>query len=88
VIRQAVPTAPLTPWAELPLWPTPPAPLTNAGDVILLRDNELGSAVASRVVVEEMKDVIFGDLAQHTTGMYMRRVKEVAFAAMMGRGGN
>jgi hypothetical protein len=88
VIRQAVPTAPLTPWAELPLWPTPPAPLTNAGDVILLRDNEVGSAVASRVMVEEMKDVIFGDLAQHTTGMYMRRVKEVAFAAMMGRGGN
>jgi hypothetical protein len=40
------------------------------------------------VVVEEMKDVIFADLAQHTTGMYMRRVKEVAFAAMMGRSGN
>jgi hypothetical protein len=85
VIRQIVPDAPPTPWEELPLWPTPPAPLTNGGDVILLRDRENGSATASNVTPEELKDVIFGDLAQHTTEMYMRRVKEVAFAAMMGR---
>jgi hypothetical protein len=58
--------------------------LTNAGDVILLRDTESGNASASQVTSEELSDVIFADLAQHTMGMYMRRVKDVAFAAMMG----
>ncbi|RFU31954.1 hypothetical protein B7463_g4369, partial [Scytalidium lignicola] len=82
IIRQTVSA---TPWEKLPLWPTPPTPLTNAGDVILLRDKENGSAVASRVTPEDLKEVIFGDLAQHTTEMYIRRVKEVALAAMMGR---
>ncbi|KAF1831611.1 alpha/beta-hydrolase [Decorospora gaudefroyi] len=85
VIRQIVPAAPPTPWEELPLWPTPPAPLTNAGDVVLLRDEENGSAVASQVLHEDLREVIFGDLAQHTIEMYIRRVKEVAFAAMIGR---
>jgi hypothetical protein len=84
VIRTTLPTAPVTPWEELPLWPTPPAPLTNAGDVVLLRDMESGNASASQVTSEELSDVIFADLAQHTMGMYMRRVKDVAFAAMMG----
>jgi hypothetical protein len=82
VIRQA-PQAPVVPWEELPLWPTPPTPLTNAGDVILLRDDSIG-AVASKVTVEELSDVIFGDLAQHATEMYLRRVKEVTLDAMMG----
>jgi Lipase (class 3) len=82
IIRQTVSA---TPWEELPLWPTPPTPLTNAGDIILLRDKENGSAAASRVTPEDLREVIFGDLAQHTTEMYMRRVKEVALAAMMGR---
>lgn len=85
VIRQALPTAPATPWEELPLWPTPPAPLTNAGDVILLRDCESGGCSASYVTSEELSDVIFGDLAQHTTDAYFRRIKDMAFAAMMGR---
>jgi hypothetical protein len=85
VIRQSAPSAPATPWEELPLWPTPPAPLTNAGDVILLRDREDGNAAASRVTSEELQDVMFADLAQHPIDMYMRRVKDVAFAAMMGR---
>ncbi|KAF2108431.1 Alpha/Beta hydrolase protein, partial [Lophiotrema nucula] len=70
--------------SALPLWPTPPSPLTNAGEVILLRDKESGSAVASRVTSEDLSEVIFADLAQHTTEMYIRRVKEVALAAMMG----
>jgi len=81
VIRQA-PVVPVVPWEELPLWPTPPAPLMNAGDVVLLRDEG-----ASRVTAGELSDVIFGDLAEHTMGMYLRRVKEGALAAMMGLGG-
>jgi hypothetical protein len=84
VIRRIL-VAPPTPWEELPLWPTPPAPLANAGDIVLLRDKESGSAVASQVAHEDLADVIFGDLAQHTIKMYIRRVKEVAFAAMFGR---
>ncbi|CAO2655702.1 Nn.00g045050.m01.CDS01 [Neocucurbitaria sp. VM-36] len=85
IIRQTLPDAPPTPWEELPLWPTPPAPLTNAGEVILLRDNENGSAAASRVTPEDLREVIFGDLGQHTIEVYIRRVKDVAFAAMIGR---
>lgn len=85
VIRQAVSIGPATPWEELPLWPTPSAPLTNAGDVILLRDKENGASSASHVMPDQLSDVIFGDLAQHTTVAYMRRVQDVAFAAMMGR---
>jgi hypothetical protein len=64
--------------------PTPPVPLANAGEVVLLRDKENGSGSASLVKHEELSDVIFGDLAQHGLDMYMRRVKEVALAAMMG----
>ncbi|KAF2651557.1 alpha/beta-hydrolase [Lophiostoma macrostomum CBS 122681] len=70
---------------KLPLWPTPPAPLTNAGDVILIRDKENGRAAASRVTSDELSDVIFADLAQHGTEMYIRRVNELALDAMMGR---
>jgi hypothetical protein len=85
VVRKVVlAAAPVLPWEELPLWPTPPAQLTNAGDVILLRDGENGSATASRVTSEDLKDVIFADLAQHTIEMYIRRVKEMAFAALTG----
>jgi hypothetical protein len=47
VIRQAA-VAPVLPWVELPLWPTPPTPLTNAGDAILLQDDGAG-AVASEM---------------------------------------
>jgi hypothetical protein len=85
VIRHTLPTTPPTPWEELPLWPTPPAPLTNAGDIILLRDKESTGAVASLVTSEDLREVIFGDLAQHTIEMYIRRVKELALAAMIGR---
>jgi Lipase (class 3) len=84
IIRHTLSDAPPTPWEELPLWPTPPAPLTNGGDVVLLRDKENGSAAASRVMPEELREVIFGDLAQHSIEMYMRRVKELALAAMIG----
>jgi hypothetical protein len=84
VIRTTLPDALPTPWEELPLWPTPPAPLTNAGHVIMLRDKDDGNATASQLTSEELSDVIFADLVQHTMGMYMRRVKDVAFAAMMG----
>lgn len=83
VVRQ-LPAAPPVPWEELPLWPTPPPSLTNAGNVVLLRDNKDGNAVALRVTAEDLQEVIFGDLAQHTLAMYLRRVKDVALAAMMG----
>ncbi|KAH7414420.1 hypothetical protein DE146DRAFT_763171 [Phaeosphaeria sp. MPI-PUGE-AT-0046c] len=85
VIRQALPTVPATPWEALPLWPTPPAPLTNAGVFILLRNSENVGSSASYVTPEELSDVIFGDLVQHTTDAYMRRVKDMAFAAMIGK---
>lgn len=85
VIREVRSAAPPTAWEDLPTWPTPPAPLTNSGDVILLRDSNSGSAVASQMTPGDLKDVIFSDLAQHPIEMYMSRVKDVAFNAMMGR---
>lgn len=84
VYRQAVPAPPPIPWEELPLWPTPAPSLANGGDIILLRDKENGCGSASQVTIDDLKDVIFGDLAQHTSGMYLRRVKDAALAAMMG----
>jgi hypothetical protein len=84
VVREVVAAAPAVPWEELPLWPTPAPPLCNAGDVILLRDKEDGRASASLVTREDLREVIFGDLAQHTVDVYMRRVKRLALAAMMG----
>lgn len=85
VIRKTILAGPATPWEELPMWPTPPPPMTNAGDVILLRNNEHGRALASKVTDEDLRDVFFADLAQHPVQMYIRRVKELALAAMMGR---
>ncbi len=85
IVREIVSAPPPLPWEERPLWPTPPTPLTNAGEIILLRDKENGSAAASRITPEDLGEVIFGDFAQHTTEMYIRRVKEVALAAMLGR---
>lgn len=84
VYRQAAPAPPPIPWEELPLWATPAPSLMNGGDIILLRDRENGCGSASQVTVDDLKDVIFGDLAQHTSGMYLRRVKDAALAAMMG----
>lgn len=90
VYRQPVAAPPPTPWEDLPLWPTPAPSLTNAGDIILLRDKSenglaIGPATASSIISEDLRDVIFGDLAQHTSEMYLRRVKELALSAMMGR---
>jgi hypothetical protein len=83
VIREVAP--PPTPWAQLPLWPMPPPPMANAGEVILLRDKENGRAAASHVTSEDLRDVIFGDLSQHTVQAYIQRIKELGLAAMMGR---
>lgn len=85
VYRQPVAIAPPTPWEELPLWPTPAPSLTNAGELVLLRDRENGNAIASPITSEDLKDVIFGDLAQHTVEMYLRRVKDLTLTAMFGR---
>lgn len=82
VIQQAA--APVIPWEELPLWPTPPASLTNGGNVILLRDNKSGCGTASMVTCEDLKEVIFADLAQHSCETYSRRIKDAVLSAMMG----
>lgn len=90
VYRQPVAALPPTPWEDLPLWPTPAPSLTNAGDIILLRDRlengiAIGPATASSITSEDLRDVIFGDLAQHTSEMYLRRVRELALSAIIGR---
>ena len=85
VYRQTLPLPPPVPWEELPVWPTPAALFANAGNVVLLRDGKEGRAVASPVIVEDIKDLIYGDLTQHMMGTYLRRVKDLAYSAMIGR---
>ena len=70
---------------ELPLWPVPKVPMTNAGHVVLLRE-EKKMAIALQVKPEDLRDVIFGDLAQHSMYVYMKRVQEMACSAIIGRG--
>jgi hypothetical protein len=60
------------------------ASLGASSGSVLLRDGKTGVAEASAVTCDDLKDVIFGDLGQHSCNMYIRRVKEVALSAMTG----
>ena len=86
VYKQTLAPAPSIPWEELPIWPTPAPGSHPAGEIVLLRDREDGRGIAARVSAEDLADVIWGDLVQHTLTVYRRRIQELALAAMMGRG--
>lgn len=71
-----------------PIWPVPAVPLANAGNLVLLRESSAPhvktGAAAHSVCVEDLRDALFGDLAQHTLDVYHSRVNALACAAVMG----
>nr|POE47011.1 dna replication complex gins protein psf3 [Quercus suber] len=72
---------------QLPYWPVPPATLSNAGRIILLREKPYDHARRTEAVVvsdEQLRHVIFGDRAMHSMNLYQSRVDELAFATMSG----
>jgi SH3-like domain-containing protein len=71
-----------------PTWRVPPATLSNAGRVVVLRDkpgtqrNPVVEAVMT--TDEQLRDVVFGDSAMHMMALYRQRVEKLGFAVMMG----
>ncbi|EME45001.1 hypothetical protein DOTSEDRAFT_70897 [Dothistroma septosporum NZE10] len=75
--------------AVLPMrWAVPPATLSNAGRIILLREKPGAnqSMEAVQVTDEQLRDVVFGDPEMHRMELYRHRVDELAIAAVTGRG--
>lgn len=72
-----------------PRWNVPPSTLSNAGRLVLLREkpgDKRHSIEAVQVTDEDLRDVIFGDLAMHKIELYKRRIDQLAFAAVTGQG--
>jgi hypothetical protein len=71
-----------------PSWPVPPATLSNAGRVVVLRDkpgSEKTPAIEAVMTTDEqLRDVVFGDPAMHMMTLYRQRVEKLGFAAMIG----
>lgn len=72
-----------------PRWDVPPATLSNAGRMVLLREkpgSKRNAIEAIQVTDELLRDVIFGDPEMHRMDLYRRRIDELAIAAVTGRG--
>ena len=69
-----------------PTWPVPPATLSNAGRLVLLRiaPGRSSTVEAVQVVDRELREVVFGDPAMHSMVRYQRRVERLAIAAVTG----
>ena len=73
-----------------PYWDVPPATLSNAGRMVLLRERP-GTHKAPVVEAittsdEQLRNIVFGDPAMHMMSLYKQRVERLAFAALMGDG--
>ncbi|KAF2225134.1 Alpha/Beta hydrolase protein [Elsinoe ampelina] len=86
---QAEPPRPLV----KPVWNVPPAQLSCAGRLVLLREKpgSVGTGdhmVEACAVTDEMlRGVIFGEAAMHSMSLYARRTEMLAFRAVTGREG-
>lgn len=70
-------------------WEVPPATLSNAGRMVLLREKpgaRKHQLEAVQVTDQELRDVIFGDPEMHSMELYKKRIDELAIAAVTGRG--
>lgn len=94
------PKAPKIKHPPLPLrklwWDVPPATLSNAGRLVVLRVpdhrhnpalNASDEVTASLVKDEQLRQVIFGDPLVHSMDLYARRIELLAVRAVTGRGG-
>lgn len=82
----------LTVSAPLPVWRVPPATLSNAGRLVLLREKptSTGTVVEESVEAcvvedEDLRKVVFGDPGMHMMRVYARRVEVLATLAVTGR---
>lgn len=68
-------------------WEVPPATLSNAGRVVLIRErfDNRHAIEAVQVTDEELRDVIFGDPAMHSMELYKSRIDRLTVAAVTGR---
>lgn len=74
--------------AIAPYWDVPPATLSNAGRMVLLREKP-GSQKAPAIEAiatsdEQLRDIVFGDPAMHLMSLYKQRIERLAFGALMG----
>jgi hypothetical protein len=70
-------------------WEVPPATLSNAGRMILLREKpgcRRRAIEAVQVTDEDLRGVVFGDPEMHQMELYKRRIDELAVAAVTGQG--
>ena len=73
---------------QSPRWEVPPATLSNAGRMVLLREKpggRRGAIEAIQVTDEQLRDVIFGDPEMHRMELYKKRIDELAIAAVTGK---
>ena len=81
---QSANTAPI----QAPTWSVPPGTLSNAGRLIVLRENQSSTAGAEDDVKaeitsdQELRGVIFGDPVMHMMKVYARRVEILATKAV------
>lgn len=68
-------------------WEIPPATLSNAGRIVLMREkpDNRHAIEAVQVTDEELRDVIFGDPAMHSMELYKSRIDQLAIAEVTGR---
>ncbi|KAI9804121.1 MAG: hypothetical protein M1825_001523 [Sarcosagium campestre] len=74
----------------VPIWPVPPATLSNAGRLVVLRGMRLRADQDERVQAcvtsdEQLRGVVFGDPMMHMMKLYARRIDTLATQAVLGR---
>ncbi|OQV01197.1 hypothetical protein CLAIMM_06596 [Cladophialophora immunda] len=94
--KQPKPKPPKSKHPSIPLrklwWDVPPATLSNAGRLVVLRVPDRPGAnevdvTASLVKDEQLRQVVFGDPLVHSMNLYARRIEILAVRAVTGRGG-
>ena len=70
-------------------WDVPPATLSNAGRLVVLRvpkgKSERDAVTANIVSDEDLRKVVFGDPIMHQMSVYRRRVEALAYRAVTGK---
>ena len=89
--NSAPPMLPLTAPPPLYVWNVPPGTLSNAGRLVVLRDNPQAGAEATNDVRAEvtsdeaLRGVVFGDPVMHMMKVYAKRVEVLATKAVTAR---
>ncbi|CAK4034319.1 unnamed protein product [Lecanosticta acicola] len=88
ISRHKLSSAAQTAAQKLPCrWEVPPATLSNAGRLVLLRETpgKERAVEAVQVTDQQLRTVVFGDPDMHRMDLYKQRVDELASAAITGR---